>query len=342
MSDDLLESLIIQQINAATETDVFFTWHGGEPTLFGLHRFQRIVAVQRQHSPPGKRIFNGIQTNGTLLDESWCRFLADENFFVGISLDGPQLQQNKHRHRIDGSVPFEKALTGYNLLRQYGVSPEILCVVHADNVHFPLDVYGFFKELKATAITFLPLVESSEETDSGFSSRTVPPEAFGTFLCTIFDEWVSTDIGKIKIQIFEEAARTAFGQDHTLCIFKKTCGNVPVIEQNGDFYSCDFFVRPSHRLGNINEKTLSELLDSPEQKSFGLAKQTSLPEQCHHCDVLDMCNGGCPKNRFPIQSQDGKNGLNYLCAGYKKFFTHCLPFLSAISELWNSQTPESP
>ena len=188
---------------------------------------------------------------------------------------------------------------------------------------------------------FLPLVEPQPEEEGGVSPRTVPAQAWGNFLCTIFDEWMSRDIEEVKVQIFEEAARVAFGEEHALCIFRQTCGDVPVIEHNGDFFSCDHFVVPEHRLGNIQETRLVDLLESPLQRAFGQAKFDSLPRYCLECEVRPMCNGGCPKDRF-LQTPDGQPGLNYLCAGFKRFFNHCRPFVAELTALWRSQGLERP
>jgi len=336
MADDVLEQYIVQHIEACTEPAICFSWHGGEPTILGLDYFRRIVALQRRHQPPGRRIANGLQTNGTLLDEDWGRFLATEGFAVGVSLDGPREMHDRYRCTKDGRPTFDQALRGYRLLQKHRVQSEILCVVHAHNVRYPAQVYGFFKEIGAQFMSFLPLVEREPASPSGVSDRTVPAEAWGGFLCTIFDEWVAHDIGRIKVQIFEEAARPAFGQGHTLCIFRATCGGVPVIEHNGDFYSCDHFVDAHHRLGNIQSTTLAELLDSPAQKAFGQAKLETLPSRCRACEVRVMCHGGCPKDRF-VQTPEGEAGWNYLCAGYKRFFTHCRPFVAEVAAAWRRQ-----
>jgi uncharacterized protein len=228
-------------------------------------------------------------------------------------------------------------MQGYELLLQHHVSTDILCVVNAHNSMFPEKVYGFFKQIGAKYVSFLPMVERQPGTQGDIDPLTVPADAWGDFLCTIFDEWMSQDIGKIKVQIFEEAARTAFGQEHSLCIFRPTCGNTPVVEHNGDFYSCDHFVDEKHRLGNIIETPLVELLESPEQKAFGQAKLDSLPRFCQECYVKDICHGECPKNRF-IPTPDGEAGLNYLCKGYKRFFSHSKPFISEVALEWQRQT----
>jgi uncharacterized protein len=342
MSDDILEAYIVQHIEACPDPVIRFSWHGGEPTVLGLDYFRGIPALQRKHQPSGRRIVNGIQTNGTLLDEDWCRFLAAEGFAVGLSLDGPQEMHDRHRVTKDGRATFEQAMHGYRLLQQQGVPCEILCVVNAHNVQYPGEVYRFFKRIDARHMSFLPLVERAPEAPEGVSDRTVPSDTWGGFLCAVFDEWMAQDIGRVKVQIFEEAARPAFGQEHTLCVFRKTCGGVPVVEHNGDFFSCDHFVDDAHRLGNIRSTPLAELLDSPGQRAFGQAKWDTLPACCRACEVRAMCNGGCPKDRF-LRTPDGEMGLNYLCAGYKRFFTHCGPFVSAIAAVWRGQQmPQTP
>jgi uncharacterized protein len=336
MPESLLEEYIIQHIDASSGSVINFSWHGGEPTILGLDYFRKIVDLQRKHHPPNQRITNGIQTNGTLLDEDWCRFLAAEGFSVGLSLDGPQEIHDRHRVTKNQKPTHKQAMHGYELLRQHRIPCDILCVVHAQNVQYPTRVYRFFKQIQAQYIEFLPLVEPQPEQEGGVSNRTVPAEALGNFLCTIFDEWMRQDIERIKVQIFEEAARTAFGQEHSLCIFRKTCGDVPVVEHNGDFFSCDHFVNTEHRLGNIEEAPLVHFLESPAQRAFGQAKWDTLPRYCQACEVLNMCHGGCPKDRI-VRAPDGEAGLNYLCAGYKRFFTHCQPFVANLSVLWHRQ-----
>jgi uncharacterized protein len=337
MPDDVLEQYIVQHIDACPESLIRFSWHGGEPTVLGLDYFRKIVALQRKHKPSNKSIANGMQTNGTLLDEEWCRFLGTEGFAVGLSLDGPQEMHDRYRVTKDQKPTHENTMRGFELLRKYQVSCDILCVVNAYNVQYPTMVYQFFRQIEAPYVSFLPMVEPPSNAEGGVSTLTVPAEAWGTFLCTIFDEWVSGDIGRIKVQIFEEAARTAFGQEHSLCIFRPTCGDIPVVEHNGDFFSCDHFVDAEHRLGNIRETQLVDLLESPAQRTFGQAKLDTLPNYCRDCEVRAMCNGGCPKNRF-LKTPNGELGLNYLCAGYKHFFTHCQPFVSEVAAQWLRQS----
>jgi len=339
MPDDVLEQYIVQHIDACPESLIRFSWHGGEPTVLGLDYFRKIVTLQRKHKPPNRLIANGMQTNGILLDDEWCRFLGAEGFAVGLSLDGPQEMHDQYRLTKDQEPTHKKAMRGYELLSKYKVYCDILCVVNSYNCLYPLKVYQFFRRIEAPYVSFLPMVEPRPDTEGSISPLTIPTGAWGTFLCTIFDEWVSRDIGRIKVQIFEEAARTAFGQKHSLCIFRPTCGDIPAIEHNGDFFSCDHFVDAEHCLGNIREIPLVDLLESSAQRAFGQAKLDTLPRYCRDCEVRSMCNGGCPKNRFLI-TPDGESGLNYLCAGYKRFFTHCKPFVSEVAAQWRRQSLE--
>jgi uncharacterized protein len=337
MPDDILEEYIVQHIEAAPEPEIRFSWHGGEPTILGLDYFRKIVKLQHKHQPSNQRITNGIQTNGILLDEDWCRFLAAEGFTVGLSLDGPQEMHDLYRVTKDKKPTHEQTMNGYKLLQQHRIYTDILCVVNAHNVNYPVEVYRFFKQIKAPYVSFLPVVEPQPEAKDGANPITVPADAWGVFLCTVFDEWRDQDIGRIKVQIFEEASRIAFEQEHSLCIFRPTCGDIPVIEHNGDFFSCDHFVDTEHCLGNIQETPLVEMLESPAQRAFGQAKLDTLPRYCQVCEVRSMCNGECPKNRF-LQTSDGEEGLNFLCAGYKHFFTHCQSFIAEVAALWRQQT----
>lgn len=335
MHHGILEKYITQHIEATPGNVVTFSWHGGEPTLLGLNYFRKVVEIQKKHQPPNTTILNGIQTNGTLISDDWCRFFAEENFAVGLSLDGPKEMHNRYRTTKENGPTHEQTMRGYYKLHSHGVHTDILCVVNAYNVKYPLQVYSFFERIGVKYISFLPLVEFQHSSAENVSLRSVSPESWGSFLCEVFDEWIGNGIGKVKIQIFEEATRTAFNQEHSLCIFRPTCGDIPVIEHNGDFYSCDHYVDVEHRIGNIMENTFVELLESPAQKRFGNDKLSSLPSQCQKCEVKEMCNGGCPKNRFKT-GNEGEPGLNYLCAGYKQFFKHCQPFVSEVAALWRA------
>ena len=336
MADELLETYIRQHIAASPKELIYFSWHGGEPTALGLDYFRRIAELQRRHQPAGRRIVNGIQTNGTLLNEEWCRFLRAEQFDVGLSLDGPQELHDDYRVTKGGKRTHKQVVQAYRLLQRHGVPCNILCVVHNRNVQHPLAVYRFFKEMEVEFLQFLPLV--MRRADGSITPETVPAEAYGRFLGGIFHEWVRHDADRIAIQNFDEAVRPFIGKDHALCIFKQTCGDVVAMEHNGDLFSCDHFVNRRHYLGNIRETPLVEMLESPAQREFGRRKQDALPRYCRECEVLAMCNGGCPKDRF-LETPEGEEGLNYLCAGLKDFFTYSRPDLQRLAKCWQSGEP---
>jgi uncharacterized protein len=336
MTDELLERYIVQHIEACPKELIFFAWHGGEPTVLGLDYFRRIVELQRRHQPLGRHIRNGIQTNGTLLDEQWCRFLAQEGFYVGLSLDGPQALHDQYRVAKGGKTTHKQVLHAFRLLQRHRVSCDILCVVHRHNVRHPTAVYRFFRDLGADYMQFLPLVARS--TDGGVSDETVPADAYGAFLCTVFNEWIRHDVGRVGVQNFDEAIRPFLGMEHALCVLREACGDVVVIEHNGDLYSCDHFVDPAHRIGNIRDRTLADMLESPAQREFGNRKRDTLPRYCRECEMLAWCNGGCPKDRF-IQTPGGEQGLNYLCAGMKQFFEYSRPYLEELALFRQSGRP---
>jgi uncharacterized protein len=337
MPEELLERYIAQQIEASPKPVILFAWHGGEPTILGLDYFRTIVALQRKHQPTGRRIVNGIQTNGTLLDEEWCRFFAAEGFLVGLSLDGPEELHDRYRVTKGQKPTHKQVVRAFRLLQRHGVECDLLCTVHDQNVHSPTAVYRFFKEIGARRLQFLPIVEPARD-GQGVSPRSVPSEAYGSFLCTIFDEWVGNDIGRITIQIFDEALKWACDIPSALCVVRETCGDIPVVEHNGDVFACDHFVDAAHLLGNISETPLAELVDSPRLLAFGQAKRDTLPRYCRECELLALCNGGCPKDRI-IRTPDGEAGMNYLCAGMKRFFLHTRPYLLDLAQLWRAGQP---
>lgn len=327
MTDDILETYIRRHIQAHPGPVVRFSWHGGEPTLAGLDFFKRAVEFQKKYRPEDILIQNGIQTNGTLLDDAWCVFFKEAGFSVGLSLDGPERLHDQCRLTRSGQGTHSRVMQGLTLLKTYRIPRDILCVVHHHNVDHPLEVYHFFKAAGATYIGFLPVVKEPDSLD---------PEKFGDFLCAVFDEWKAHDIGRIRIQIIEETLATAMGQDHGLCVFRKECGEIPVVEANGDVYPCDHFVRPAYKLGNLDTLSLETLIRD-SLGSFGREKLTGLPHLCKSCEVLAFCNGGCPKDRLqPIPGS--KRTLNHLCPAYKKFFTHCLPFAEQVQKLWQGRS----
>ena len=338
MNDELLENYISQHIQATPKEIVSFSWHGGEPTLIGLDYFRKAVALQKKHLPPNKKLINGIQTNGLLIDDAWCEFLAQENFYIGLSLDGPKDLHDRYRVTKGQKPTHKQVVQAFQLLRRHKVHVDLLCVVHDVNVKHPTAVYRHLKEIGGEYLQFLPLVERAEDAERSLVSRSVPAAAYGEFLCTIFDEWIRNDVGKIFIQLFDESVRPFLGMDHALCIYRQTCGDVPVVEHNGDFYSCDHYVLPEYKIGNINEQHLGDLVEHSAQRDFGMRKWTSLPRFCRECEVLGMCNGGCPKDRF-IKTPDGEEGLNYLCAGLKRFFTHSRPYFQKFATLVDAGEP---
>ena len=335
MADDLLERYIVQHIEASPTEAILFSWHGGEPTVLGLDYFLRIVELQRKHRPPGRSILNGIQTNGTLLDEAWCRFLEEEQFFVGLSMDGPRELHDRYRVDKQQRATHKSVLQAFQLLQRHRIHCDVLCVVHHQNARQPAAVYRYFKDIGVKFLQFLPLVARGAE--GGVSAETVSPEAYGNFLCTIFDEWVRQDVGKVNIQNFDEATRPFLGMEHALCVSGPVCGNIVVLEHNGDVYACDHFVDPAHRLGNIRDTPLAELLQSPALLEFGRDKRDRLPRYCRECAVLSLCNGGCPKDRL-ARTPDGEEGLNYLCRGLKEFYTHSRPTLQKLA--WHRRSGE--
>lgn len=325
MSSELLETCTGQYIEAQRVPEVTFAWQGGEPTLMGLDFFRLAVEFQQEYCRPGVRIHNVLQTNGITLDDEWCRFFRKHNFLIGVSLDGPRDLHDVYRVDKGGKPTFDHVMAGVALLKQHGVDFNILATVHAANADHPLEVYRFLRdEVGASFIQFIPIVEM--DNDTGFqegdkvAERSVAGRQYGAFLIAIFDEWVRRDVGRVFVQIFDVALTAWLGQRPGLCIFEETCGTALVMEHNGDFYSCDHFVEPRHELGNIQEISLVEMVGSEQQRQFGLTKRDMLPRYCRECQVRFICNGGCPKNRI-LRTPDGQPGLNYLCEGYKAFFT---------------------
>jgi uncharacterized protein len=326
MTDDVLETYIRQLLESQPDGEVNVAWQGGEPTLMGLDFFRQAVALAERLRRPGQQLLHTIQTNGTLLTDEWGRFLADNRFLVGLSIDGPPELHDRYRLDKKGRPSSERVLRGLAHLQANGVDVNVLCTVNAANQDHPLDVYRYFRdELGLRHIQFIPIAE--RENDTGFqegdtvTDRSVDPAAWGAFLVTVFDEWVRRDVGEVFVQMFDEALASWLELPSGMCIFNTTCGDALALEHNGDVYSCDHFVEPAHLLGNIVETHMVELVASPRQRAFGQAKLDTLPAYCRDCEVRFACNGECPKNRFTL-TPDGEPGLNYLCAGYRAFFNH--------------------
>lgn len=337
MSDEVHEAYIKQLFEAHQVPQVTVAWQGGEPTLMGLDFFRRSVEFQKNHAKPGTRVENTFQTNGILLNDEWCRFFHENNFLIGLSLDGPKELHDTYRKDKGGHGTFDRVMKAVRLLQNHKVEFNILCTVNSKNADHPLDVYRFFRDdVHAHYIQFIPIVERDNE--SGYqegnkvTDRSVRPEQFGRFLIEIFDEWIKRDAGRTFVLNFDGALAGWLGRAGTVCIFGRTCGLGMALEHNGDLYSCDHFVEPNYHLGNILKTPMTELAASDKQRKFGRDKKDTLPQFCRRCAFLFACNGECPKNRF-IETPDGEPGLNYLCAGYKAFFNHAQEPMRIMAEL---------
>jgi uncharacterized protein len=326
MSDEVHEAYIKQLFEAHQVPQVTVAWQGGEPTLMGLDFFRHSMELQKKYAKPGTRIENTFQTNGILLNDEWCRFFHDNNFLIGLSLDGPKELHDTYRKDKGGHGTFERVMKAIRLLQKYEVEFNVLCTVNRTNADHPLEVYRFFRDdAHVQYIQFIPIVE--RENESGYqegntvSNRSVRPDQWGHFLSTIFDEWVKRDVGRTFVLNFDGALAGWLGMAGTVCIFGPTCGQGTALEHNGDLYVCDHFVEPNYYLGNILKIPMIELVASDKQRKFGQDKADTLPRYCRQCEVLHICNGECPKNRF-METPDGEEGLNYLCEGYKAFFKH--------------------
>jgi len=344
MDEALLEEYTKQYIAGQRVPEVTFAWQGGEPTLMGLEFFQKSVEFQQKHKRPGMRVENALQTNGTLLDDDWAAFFAQNDFLIGLSMDGPQHLHDAYRVDKGGAPTGEKVRRAARLLHKHGVRFNILTTVHAANAPHPVEVYRFLRdEVKTEFMQFIPIVERDNETGyqegDDVKERSVTAEQYGQFLIGIFEEWVRRDVGKVYVQIFDVALAAYSGNRPGLCIFEETCGSALAMEHNGDLFSCDHYVEPNYLLGNIQEIPLIEMVGSPGQRKFGTDKRDTLPQYCLDCEVKFVCNGGCPKNRF-IETPDGQPGLNYLCAGYRAFFNHVRPHMNFMTnELHNRRAP---
>ena len=337
MTPELLEEHTRQYIESQPGPEVTFGWQGGEPTLMGLDFFRLAVELQRKHAKSGVRVRNALQTNGIALDDDWCRFFREHDFLIGISLDGPGALHDTYRRDKGGRATFDRVMAGLTLLKRHGVDFNILTTVNAVNAPHALEVYQFLRDqVCAQFIQLIPIVEPDGR--AGVSPPSVAAQQYGEFLIAIFDEWVRRDVGRVFVQLFDVALAAWAGQRPGLCVFEETCGGGLVMEHNGDVYACDHFVDPTHRLGNISETPLVALATSEPQQRFGLAKREALPRYCRACHVRFVCNGGCPKDRI-ARAPDGEPGLNYLCAGYRAFFTHIGPAMRFMAAELQVQRP---
>lgn len=352
MSDEMLEQFTREYIEAQTMNQVLFTWHGGEPLLRSLDFYRKALSLQQKYAG-GRRIDNVIQTNGTLLTDEWCEFFAQNHWLVGISIDGPQPDHDHYRLTAAGKPSWKKVMQGIKLLKKHGVEWNAMAVVNAYNANHPLEFYRFFKENGCQFLQFTPIVERLTRHEDGrslasladkdeisLSKASVAPERWGYFLCAIFDEWVRKDVGKIFVEIFDCTLANWMGISPGICAYSKECGHAGVMEHNGDVYSCDHFVFPEYKLGNIRDLSLIDMLYDEQQQEFSRLKHSSLPRQCKECDMEFACHGECPKNRF-MKDKYGDSGLNYLCPGYYHYYQHVAPYMDYMKQELMSQRPPS-
>ena len=352
MSDEMLEQFTREYIEAQTMNQVLFTWHGGEPLLRSIDFYRKALSLQQKYAG-GKRIDNVIQTNGTLLTDEWCEFFAQNHWLVGISIDGPQPDHDHYRLTAAGKPSWKKVMQGIKLLKKHGVEWNAMAVVNAYNANHPLEFYRFFKENGCQFLQFTPIVERLTRHEDGrtlasladkdeisLSEASVAPEQWGYFLCAIFDEWVRKDVGKIFVEIFDCTLANWMGVSPGICAYSKECGHAGVMEHNGDVYSCDHFVFPEYKLGNIRDHSLIDMLYGEQQQEFSRLKHSSLPRQCKECDMEFACHGECPKNRF-MKDKYGDSGLNYLCPGYYHYYQHVAPYMDYMKQELMAQRPPS-
>ena len=352
MSDEMLEQFTREYIEAQTMSQVLFTWHGGEPLLRSIDFYRKALSLQQKYAG-GRRIDNVIQTNGTLLTDEWCEFFAQNHWLVGISIDGPQPYHDHYRLTAAGKPSWQKVMQGIKLLKKHGVEWNAMAVVNAYNVNHPLEFYRFFKENGCQFLQFTPIVERLTRHEDGrtlasladkneipLSEASVTPEQWGYFLSAIFDEWVRKDVGKIFVEIFDCTLANWMGISPGICAYSKECGHAGVMEHNGDVYSCDHFVFPEYKLGNIRDHALIDMLYGEQQQEFSRLKHSSLPRQCKECDMEFACHGECPKNRF-MKDKYGDSGLNYLCPGYYHYYQHVAPYMDYMKQELMSQRPPS-
>ena len=350
MDDRTLETFISQYIESQTQPQVLFTWHGGEPLMRPISFYKRVMELQRRHAR-GRIIENCLQTNGTLLTDEWCAFFRANNWLIGISIDGPQDLHDEYRRARGGQPSFYKVMRGIRLLQKHGVEWNAMGVVNDYNADYPLDVYHFYKENGCQYIQFAPIIERilphedgrqlahvADNEEAQLADFSVTPEQYARFCCTIFDEWVRNDVGRVFVQLFDGILARWVGEEAGVCEMNETCGHASVLEANGDLYSCDHFVFPEYKLGNIHKQTITEMMYSDRQLTFGRGKRNGLPQQCLSCPWLFVCNGGCPKDRF-CQTANGERGLNYMCKAFQQIFGHVKPYMDFMKQELLCQRP---
>lgn len=352
MSDEMLERFVKQYIESQTMQQVLFCWHGGETLMRPLSFYKKVVRLQRQYAQ-GRQIDNVIQTNGTMIDDRWAQFFHDQGWLVGVSINGPEEFHDEYRRNKTGRPSWRQVMRGINCLNKHQVEWNAMAVVNDFNADYPLDFYQFFKDIGCRYLQFTPIVERisphadgrhlafmADDAQAELADFSVTPEQWGHFLCTVFDQWVRNDVGSTFVQLFDTTLANWMGMEGSLCTMARECGHAGVMEYNGDVYSCDHFVFPEYKLGNIRDNTLTEMMYSERQRAFGQNKYRSLPQQCKSCHYLFACHGECPKNRFSETAQ-GEPGLNYLCQGYYRFFEHVAPYMDFMKRELAAHRPPS-
>ncbi|KGF34450.1 anaerobic sulfatase-maturation protein [Hoylesella buccalis] len=352
MSDEMLERFVKQYIESQTMQQVLFCWHGGETLMRPLSFYEKVVRLQRQYAQ-GRQIDNVIQTNGTMIDDRWAQFFHDQGWLVGVSIDGPEEFHDEYRRNKAGRPSWRQVMKGINCLNKHQVEWNAMAVVNDFNADYPHDFYQFFKDIGCHYLQFTPIVERisphpdgrhlasmADDVQAELADFSVTPEQWGHFLCTVFDQWVRNDVGSTFVQLFDTTLANWMGMEGSLCTMARECGHAGVMEYNGDVYSCDHFVFPEYKLGNIRDNTLTEMMYSERQRAFGQNKYRSLPQQCKSCQYLFACHGECPKNRFSETAQ-GEPGLNYLCQGYYRFFEHVAPYMDFMKRELTAHRPPS-
>ena len=352
LSEEMLDQFTKEYIEAQTMNDVLFTWHGGEPLMRPLSFYRKALELQKKYGR-GRNISNVIQTNGTLLTDEWCRFLHENNWLVGVSIDGPQEFHDEYRRTASGGPSWAKVMRGIQLLNKHHVEWNAMAVVNDFNADYPLDFYHFFKEMGCRFIQITPVVERmvnhadgrhlatlTDDATAPVTDFSVTPEQWGRFLCAIFDEWMRNDVGQTYVELFDCILANWVGVTPGICVYAKECGHAGIMEFNGDVYSCDHFVFPEYRLGNIRKKTITEMLYGEQQQQFSRLKSQSLPKECKKCEWEFACHGECPRTRF-IKDVYGNPGKNYLCEGYRMFFRHIAPYMDFMKKEYMNQRPPS-
>lgn len=341
---EVLEKSIKEYLEINDSEEITFDWHGGEPLLLGLEYFEKIVELQKKYKG-GKKIFNTVQTNATLLNPDFASFFKNNNFLLGVSIDGPQGVHDKYRKDKEGDPTFDKVLKGIELLHRYGVDFNTLTTINKASEGRGLEVYDFLKRIGSRYMQFMPVVEyvnkktnkitSPDDEDAMLTSWSVSPVEYGRFMCEIFDYWVGNDVGEYFVNLFDSTLANYCGMNPGTCVYSETCGANAIVEHNGDIYPCDHYVYPKYKLGSIKTMSLNVIVGSNEMTEFGINKRNMLPSECLRCRYYFACHGECPKHRFD-KTSNGNNGMNSLCQGLYDFFSHTELYMVEMRKLYFS------